>query len=154
LAEHLRREHSDSFPDSQLPAIVKVGETTTVDIRLNCPICYAPTATEGLGDFHNHIANHLERIATFALPTGMEDESDGASSAASRGRSDSGSSRNISDLSLPSEVTVESDEVGSQPRAGEDRSSSESTNFNSFGMVRGPSNCHRKTFQGLMTHYI
>ncbi|KAH7074703.1 hypothetical protein BKA63DRAFT_415264 [Paraphoma chrysanthemicola] len=121
LEEHLRREHSDSFPESQLPAIVKVGETSTVDIRPSCPICFATTATEGLGDFHNHIANHLERIATFALPNGMEDESDGASSAASRGRSESGSSRNISDLSLPSDVTVESDDARKKAQAQEQR---------------------------------
>ena len=107
LEDHLRREHADSVPNSQLPAIVKVGETTTIDLRPACPICCAPASTEGLGDFHNHIANHLERIATFALPTGLGEDSDGASSAASRGRSDSGSSRNMSGFSLPSDTSVE-----------------------------------------------
>lgn len=105
LEEHFRREHADSIPESQLSAIVKVGETTTVDVRTQCPICLAPADTEGLGDFHNHIANHLERIATFALPNGNEDESDGASSAASRGHSESSQSRNLSDLSLPTDVS-------------------------------------------------
>ncbi|KAH7386953.1 hypothetical protein DE146DRAFT_635725 [Phaeosphaeria sp. MPI-PUGE-AT-0046c] len=105
LEEHFRREHADSIPESQLSAIVKVGETTTVDVRTQCPICFAPADTEGLGDFHNHIANHLERIATFALPNGNEDESDGASSAASRGRSDNSQSRNMSDLSLPTDAS-------------------------------------------------
>ncbi|KAF2028402.1 hypothetical protein EK21DRAFT_69924 [Setomelanomma holmii] len=118
LEDHFRREHSDNFSDAQLPSIVKVGETTTVDVRSICPICFAPADHDGLGDFHNHIANHLERVATFALPNGTEDEIDGASSAASRGRSDSGSSRNISDLSLPSDdqnptVTLQADDASS-----------------------------------------
>jgi hypothetical protein len=108
LGEHFRREHADSFPESQLSAIVKVGETTTVDVRLKCPICSALAETEGLGDFHNHIANHLERIATFALPISTEDESDGVSGVASRGRSESSESRNMSDFSLPSDSTAKS----------------------------------------------
>lgn len=108
LEDHLRREHGDSFPASQLPAIIKVGETTTVDLRSTCPICCVHVDTEGLGDFHNHIANHLERIATFALPSGMEEDSDGASSEASRGRSDSRSSRNISDLSFETDSNADS----------------------------------------------
>jgi hypothetical protein len=114
LEEHFRREHADSFPESQLSAIVKVGETTTVDVRDHCPICSAPAHTDGLGDFHNHIANHLERIATFALPIGNEDESDGASSVASRGRSESSQSRNMSDLSLPSDATDNLEAVPTQ----------------------------------------
>jgi hypothetical protein len=109
LEEHFRREHTDSFPESQLPSIVKVGETTTIDVRLRCPICSALADTEGLGDFHNHIANHLERIATFALPISTEDESDGASGVASRGRSESSESRNMSDFSLPSDSTAKSE---------------------------------------------
>jgi hypothetical protein len=102
LEEHFRREHAESFPETQLASIVKVGETTTIDVRHKCPICNAVADTEGLGDFHNHIANHLERIATFALPTSNEDESDGPSGVASRGRSQSSESRNMSDFSLPS----------------------------------------------------
>jgi hypothetical protein len=105
LEDHFRREHSDSFPESQLPAIVKVGETTTVDLRTQCPICSASADTEGLGDLHNHIANHLERLATFALPNLNEDDSEGASSAASRGRTESTYSQNMGPLSLPSNTT-------------------------------------------------
>ncbi|KAF2823767.1 hypothetical protein CC86DRAFT_371989 [Ophiobolus disseminans] len=107
LEDHLRREHADSLPDSQLPAIVKVGETTTVDVRSTCPICCASTDTEGLGDLHNHIANHLERIATFALPTNLEEDADGASSMASRGGSESDGSRNMSGFSDSSDTSTE-----------------------------------------------
>ncbi|KAF2128477.1 hypothetical protein P153DRAFT_397547 [Dothidotthia symphoricarpi CBS 119687] len=112
LENHLRRKHLDSFPESQLNTIVKVGETSTVDVREKCPVCFAPADTEGMGDFQNHIANHLERIATFALPNGNEDAADGASSAASRGRSgrsDSTGSQNASEMSLPSDASDETD---------------------------------------------
>lgn len=111
LESHLRRKHLNSFPESQLPTIVKIGETTTVDKRSICPICYAPADIEGLGDFHNHIANHLERIATFALPNGTGDDSNGASSVASRGRSASSDSRNLSSLSSHSDIWAEDLEV-------------------------------------------
>ncbi|KAF1947080.1 hypothetical protein EJ02DRAFT_450051 [Clathrospora elynae] len=110
LEDHLRRKHLDSFPESQLGTIVKVGETSTVDLRPKCPICYASADMDGLGDFQNHIANHLERIATFALPNNMEDDSNGASSAASRGRSGSSGSQQLSEMSLPSDTTNERDE--------------------------------------------
>jgi O-acetyl-ADP-ribose deacetylase (regulator of RNase III) len=112
LEDHFRCEHVDSFPENQVLAMVKVGETNTVDERKTCPICSAPADIEGLGDFHNHIANHLERFATFALPNGREDDSDGASSAASRGRSESSESRNLSDLSLPIDIRDEYEAVG------------------------------------------
>ena len=89
LENHFRQQHLDSFSEIQLSTAVKVGETTTVDMRVKCPICFAPADMEGMGDFHSHIANHLERIATFALPHSREDDSDGASGIASRGSSDS-----------------------------------------------------------------
>ena len=107
LEKHLREKHSDSFPESQLATIVKVGEASTVDLRQKCPICFVSADAEDLGDFQSHIANHLERIATFALPNGMDGDSDGASSAASRGWSGSSGSQDLEDLSLPSDATVE-----------------------------------------------
>ncbi|EUC38074.1 hypothetical protein COCCADRAFT_22425 [Bipolaris zeicola 26-R-13] len=85
LEDHLRQTHLDSFPESQLVTIAKVGEATTVDLRERCPICRAPTDAKEIGDLQSHIANHLERIATFALPHSMEDDSDGASGIPSPG---------------------------------------------------------------------
>lgn len=88
LEDHLHREHPGSFPEKQLSSIVRVGETSAIDLRQACPICFVATTMEG--GMQNHIANHLERLAVFALPKDVdsaEDESDGASSAASRGRS-------------------------------------------------------------------
>ncbi|KAH7348035.1 hypothetical protein BKA66DRAFT_505128 [Pyrenochaeta sp. MPI-SDFR-AT-0127] len=105
LEDHLRFKHMDSFPESELTTIVKVGETTTMDVRKRCPICYVSADTEGLGDFQSHVANHLERIATFALPNNTEDDSDGASSVASRGWSGSTGSQDVSKMSLPGDVT-------------------------------------------------
>lgn len=113
LEDHLRQQHRDSFPENQLKTIAKVGETSTIDMRQKCPICYVPADMEGLGEFHNHIANHLERIATFALPNGVEGESDGGSSRASRGWSGSTGSQDLSDLSLPDSV-FEGVELGSK----------------------------------------
>jgi len=89
LENHLRQEHIGSFPDDQIAIMAKIGETIAVESRDKCPICFVPTATEGLGDLQSHIANHLERLATFALPHGREDDEDGASSVASRGSSNS-----------------------------------------------------------------
>ncbi|KAI4923106.1 uncharacterized protein J4E92_007859 [Alternaria infectoria] len=89
LENHLRQDHIGSFPDDQIAIMAKIGETIAVDSREKCPICFVPTVTEGLGDLQSHIANHLERLATFALPHGREDDEDGASSVASRGSSNS-----------------------------------------------------------------
>ncbi|KAJ5061318.1 hypothetical protein J3E72DRAFT_190163 [Bipolaris maydis] len=101
LEDHLRQTHLDSFPESQLVTIAKVGEATTIDLRERCPICCAPTDAKEIGDLQSHIANHLERIATFALPHSMEDDSDGASGVPSPGGTSRSSlssvSTNVSD---------------------------------------------------------
>lgn len=89
LEAHVRKHHGDSVPEGQIPSIVKVGETSTVDLRQKCPICCASVHTEGMGTLQNHIANHLERIAAFSLPIDADDDSDGDSSRASRGGTDS-----------------------------------------------------------------
>jgi hypothetical protein len=89
LENHLRQDHNGSFPEDQIAVIAKIGETTAMDTRTKCPICYVPADTASLGDLQSHIANHLERFATFALPHGREDDAEGASSIASRGSSNS-----------------------------------------------------------------
>ncbi|KAI4667780.1 uncharacterized protein J4E88_010030 [Alternaria novae-zelandiae] len=59
------------------------------DKDFECPYCWvvcpARYDTKGVGDLQNHLANHLERFATFALPHGRADDEDGASGTASRG---------------------------------------------------------------------
>ena len=87
LKDHLHREHPGSFPEEQLSSIIRVGETSAIDLRQACPICFVAATMEG--GLQNHIANHLERLAVFVLPKdidSIEDESDGASSAASHGK--------------------------------------------------------------------
>lgn len=105
LEDHLRREHSDSFPETQLNSIINVGETSTVDTRERCPICFVEVDMEGGFHLQNHVANHLERLAAFALPRNVNDDSDGASSVASRGRSASNGSQDLSDVSFHSDIS-------------------------------------------------
>ncbi|RYP13603.1 hypothetical protein DL765_006804 [Monosporascus sp. GIB2] len=63
---HLQREHGNSLTLEQIEDLIEVGETSLTDSRSRCPICLAqgpfPSGLE------NHLANHLERIATFAFP--------------------------------------------------------------------------------------
>ncbi|KAF2738524.1 hypothetical protein EJ04DRAFT_573686 [Polyplosphaeria fusca] len=104
LENHLRQLHPD-IPEDQLDSIVAVGETSTIDLRPKCPICLANDA-EIEGGLQNHLANHLERLASFALPKDVDtadDESDGGSSAASQG-----SSQGLSEISFP--TTAQSEE--------------------------------------------
>ncbi|KAF1362179.1 hypothetical protein EJ07DRAFT_58890, partial [Lizonia empirigonia] len=112
LEGHLRQKHLDSFPESQLETMIKIGETSTVEVRERCPVCFLSANADSMGDFANHLANHLERFAVFALPNSSEDDSDGASSAASRGRSGSTTSQNVSGMSLPSDVSDEEEQSG------------------------------------------
>lgn len=117
LENHLRQQHLDKIPQDQLPTVVKVGEASTVDTRHKCPICFVPANLDGLGDFQNHIAHHLERIATFALPNGVEGDSDGASSVASRGWSGSTGSQGLTELSLLSSTAGKLDrQIGIEGR--------------------------------------
>ncbi|KAF2787070.1 hypothetical protein K505DRAFT_379832 [Melanomma pulvis-pyrius CBS 109.77] len=104
LEDHLRRKHSDSFPETQLNSIINVGETSTVDTREKCPICFVEVDMEAGFHLQNHVANHLERLAAFALPRNVNDDLDGASSVASRGRSASTGSQNLSDVSFHSDI--------------------------------------------------
>jgi len=112
LEDHLHRGHPGSFPEEQLSSIIRVGETSAIDLRQACPICFvAVTMERGL---QNHIANHLERLAVFALPKDVdstEGELDGASSAASRGRSvgSSASQHLISESSYSDSISRQSD---------------------------------------------
>ncbi|KAJ4353861.1 uncharacterized protein N0V89_005591 [Didymosphaeria variabile] len=109
--EHLKNEHGDSIPEGQIPSIVKVGETSTVDLRQTCPICCAPVDVKGMGTLQSHIANHLERVAAFSLPTDIDDDSDGGSSRASRGGTDSSATTTASRSSVDSDYSGDSDKL-------------------------------------------
>lgn len=102
LEEHLRKYHADKIPDEQISNIAKVGETSTIDLRQQCPICCAKVDQEGMGTLQNHIANHLERIAAFSLPVDFDDDSDGGSSRASRGGTENSRTSSASRISTES----------------------------------------------------
>lgn len=54
LEDHLRQAHSDSVTEHQLESIAKVGETSTVDVREKCPICFVRAdELEGMGGLQN-----------------------------------------------------------------------------------------------------
>lgn len=78
-----------------------VTETSLVDNRPHCPICLAdgPFA-KGL---ENHVANHLERIAAFALPRGLTrgaGDSDAGSNASQRRSANSQASKESGSLTF------------------------------------------------------
>ncbi|KAH0556108.1 hypothetical protein GP486_005953 [Trichoglossum hirsutum] len=80
LTNHLRT-HASSLTESQISDLVDVAETSLIDERTVCPICLLDGPFEkGL---QNHVANHFERIALFALPRGFS-EGEGADSVASQ----------------------------------------------------------------------
>ncbi|KAF2490359.1 hypothetical protein BU16DRAFT_543692 [Lophium mytilinum] len=102
LEDHLHAEHPGTFPEDHIKSILSIGETTSVDLRPKCPLCLANATMEG--GLQNHIANHLERFAAFALPKDIDtadDHSDAGSGIASRGRSEAYSGSQ--DLSVSSE---------------------------------------------------
>ncbi|KAF4440843.1 hypothetical protein FACUT_3161 [Fusarium acutatum] len=63
---HLLREHDRGLSGEQLEDLTSVSKLGRVDDRHICPICFKEQPfPKGLT---NHLANHLERIALFALP--------------------------------------------------------------------------------------
>ncbi|KAF2750319.1 hypothetical protein M011DRAFT_465087 [Sporormia fimetaria CBS 119925] len=84
LEKHLQSDHKENFPRIQLESIIKVGETSSVDMRKKCPICLAD-ADDTLGPLHNHIAHHLERLASFSLPIVAQDDVSAAGSSIASG---------------------------------------------------------------------
>ncbi|OCL09406.1 hypothetical protein AOQ84DRAFT_388198, partial [Glonium stellatum] len=66
LERHLGTQHAEKLTESQIADLIAVAETSLIDERQICPICLVEGHFErGL---QNHLANHLERIALFALP--------------------------------------------------------------------------------------
>jgi hypothetical protein len=64
---HLLRKHDRGLSGEQLEDLTNVSKLGRVDDRDFCPICLEEQPfPRGLT---NHLANHLERIALFALPT-------------------------------------------------------------------------------------
>lgn len=81
MEDHLHHEHANSIADDEISSIVRIGETSEVDAREKCPICFAAANMEG--GLQNHIANHLERLASFALPKDIDSSGDASNDAGS-----------------------------------------------------------------------
>ncbi|OJD38859.1 macro domain-containing protein [Diplodia corticola] len=92
IRSHLDDAHGGDLSEMQIRQLIGVAEASTCDSRDYCPICFAGADDLGVaGNLHNHIANHLERFASFALPriTQMEDDKSAASMDAYHGRGSS-----------------------------------------------------------------
>jgi hypothetical protein len=72
LREHLYHSHlRDQLTTDQVETLVELSAISIADNRPRCPVCFQD------GPFHkgleNHLANHLERIALFALPRAIQE---------------------------------------------------------------------------------
>lgn len=86
---HLESTHNSDLGETQLQQLIRLAGTATNDLRQCCPICLVNAKDPGVaGNLHNHIANHLEKLASFALPkfAGPDEAKSGASMDASDGR--------------------------------------------------------------------
>ncbi|KAK0662433.1 O-acetyl-ADP-ribose deacetylase MACROD1 [Lasiodiplodia hormozganensis] len=82
IRTHLDDVHGSDLSEMQIRQLIAVAETSTIDSREYCPVCFVGAHEPGIeGNLHNHIANHLENFASFALPrfTGTDDDKSGAS---------------------------------------------------------------------------
>ncbi|OBT95745.1 hypothetical protein VE01_06431 [Pseudogymnoascus verrucosus] len=70
LKRHLLAENHESLQRMGLDDLLAICETVRPDSRTICPICFVDAGSSyGL---ENHLANHLERFAAFALPRDVE----------------------------------------------------------------------------------
>src|SRR5436190_13104506 len=69
LMAHLEEQHVDRLSRAQMERLAKVGEVASPEDRETCPICLKEIRP--VIGFQNHLANHLERMAAFALPRNM-----------------------------------------------------------------------------------
>ncbi|CAM1509045.1 Fc.00g027840.m01.CDS01 [Cosmosporella sp. VM-42] len=66
LRNHLESEHEGAIKEAQIADLIRLCAFNFEDARKVCPICFQQQPfTRGLT---NHLANHLERFALFALP--------------------------------------------------------------------------------------
>lgn len=119
----MRQAHKGTFTELQLPALITMGETTSAHSERPCPVCLKIGVTEEA--LPAHLANHLERIAAFALPRHIE-TNDGDSVRSNVAKAESKSLSSKSQLSLSPEAT----------RAISDSSPSSSSSGSSGSSVR------------------
>ena len=68
LVTHFRSIYADTFPESQIPALVEMCKTPwSSTTTSSCPLCNIMTA-----QIEKHVGRHLEELALFALPNAAE----------------------------------------------------------------------------------
>lgn len=92
ILQHLRTAHTIALPEEQVPVLIDISERS-VDVMeiASCPLCPDERRICKLSD---HVAEHLESLALFVLPTGEHadgahmDDDDGGSSGNAVARSE------------------------------------------------------------------
>ena len=82
---HLEEAPHNISAELSFDALADIGKRSESDARTICPICLA--FLENSDRLHNHIANHLERFAAFALPRDVETVDDDEMSKGSKNSS-------------------------------------------------------------------
>jgi hypothetical protein len=70
--QHLRQQNHGHVTEAQIKDFASIAQSFAEDARPKCPICLEGSTSIPL--FPAHLAHHLERIATFSIPRGIEDE--------------------------------------------------------------------------------
>ncbi|OBT66654.1 hypothetical protein VE03_03872 [Pseudogymnoascus sp. 23342-1-I1] len=74
LKGHLLAESHETLQRMGLEDLLAICETVRPDSRTTCPICFVDTGSPY--SLENHLANHLERFAAFALPRDVDGDVD------------------------------------------------------------------------------
>jgi hypothetical protein len=105
--QHLHQRGHGNVTEAQIKDFASIAQSIAEDARSKCPICSEDTAK--IPQFPAHLAHHLERIATFAIPREVDD-GDSTSLASFKAilRSTSDRTSINSDLSLFSQDSAKS----------------------------------------------
>ncbi|KAK6331781.1 Checkpoint kinase 2 [Orbilia javanica] len=74
LQNHLECEHGDEVTAKQVQNLIDLCELSIMDTRTTCPFCLLEGPFPG--ELEDHIALHMHRIATFAIPGGASSDED------------------------------------------------------------------------------
>ncbi|KAL8809033.1 MAG: hypothetical protein Q9200_003777 [Gallowayella weberi] len=79
--DHMRSEHIESVDERQLDTLTKMVARPAVDLKFSCPLSCTDIPLElTIDKLEAHLGGHLEAIASFALPTNVNEShgSDGS----------------------------------------------------------------------------
>ncbi|KAG9556097.1 hypothetical protein KCU71_g11693, partial [Aureobasidium melanogenum] len=69
--QHLRDEDHGNVTETQIKDFASIAQSTANDLREQCPICLEDATS--IPQFSAHLAHHMERIAIFSIPRGLDD---------------------------------------------------------------------------------